>query len=85
MASIPHPVNDVIKRVDGTLAAVDELLNRVDSTLANVETLLRELHGELALLREVPDMAAKLDEVHAIVSERATPERDSAGAGPRSS
>ena len=33
MGLIPNPVNDTLRRVDGTITTVDELLVRVDDTL----------------------------------------------------
>jgi hypothetical protein len=67
MASlVPNPVGGIIRRVDGTLETVDGVLGRVDQTLAEVKDLLTELEGELQLLHQVPEMAAKLDEIHRI-------------------
>ena len=68
---IPNPVGDVLKRVDGTLGTVDDVLLRVDTTLGEVRTLLAELRDELELLHQVPEMAAKLDEIHRLVSKGA--------------
>jgi len=67
---IPNPVGDLLKRVDGTLGTVDDVLVRVDTTLGEVRSLLAELQNELHLLRQVPEMAAKLDEIHRILTER---------------
>ncbi|MEA2126753.1 MAG: hypothetical protein QOI80_3535 [Solirubrobacteraceae bacterium] len=70
-----NPVGDLLKRVDRTLGSVDPVLGRVDGTLGDatevlqhVRGLLTELESELALLREVPEMKVKLDEIHALVS-----------------
>ena len=75
MALIPNPVGDVLKRVDGTLGTVDDIMRRVDgqlgdvnTTLAEVRSLLADLEEEMQLLRQVPDMAAKLDEIHRMVA-----------------
>lgn len=75
MSLIPNPVGDVLKRVDGTLGNVDVVLPQVEKTLGEATTVLREvrsllseLHEELQLLRQVPEMAAKLEEIHGIVS-----------------
>ena len=70
MTLIPNPVGDVLRRVDGTLLTVDDVLVRVEGTLNEVRSLLTELQGELQLLHQVPDMAAKLDEIHRILTER---------------
>ena len=71
MALLPNPVGDVLKRVDGTLVTVDDVLVQVDATLAEVRALLAELQADLHLLRQVPEMAAKLDEIHRLLVERA--------------
>ena len=68
MALIPNPVGDVLKRVDGTLGTVDDLMRRVDGQLEEVRALLAELEDEMQLLRQVPEMAAKLDEIHRILT-----------------
>jgi hypothetical protein len=67
---IPNPVGDLLKRVDGTLLTVDDVLVRVEGTLSEVSSLLAELQDEMKLLHQVPEMAAKLDEVHRILTER---------------
>ena len=68
-------VEPVLGRVDATLGDVDGTLTSVSGTLAEstavlqqVRDLLVELEAELALLREVPAMKIKLDEIHAAVS-----------------
>ena len=71
MALLPNPVGDVLKRVDGTLGTVDDVLVQVDATLAEVRSLLAELQAELHLLRQAPEMAAKLDEIHRLLAKRA--------------
>ena len=40
----------------------------MNTTLAEVRSLLADLEEEMALLRQVPDMAAKLDEIHRMVA-----------------
>jgi hypothetical protein len=78
---IPGLPTDIFKKVDKTMADVDVVLGRVDTTLADVSTtladatavlsdvrgLLAELHDELELLREVPAMKVKIEEIHAAV------------------
>lgn len=80
MGLLPNP-NDLFKRVDQTLENVDAVLTRVDGTLVDVSatltdatsvlgdvrTLLTELKDQIGLLEQVPAIATKLDEVHAIV------------------
>lgn len=64
-------VEGVLARVDGTLADVSVTLADATSVLGDVRILLMELKEQMGLLEQVPAMAAKLDEVHAIVSRQA--------------
>ena len=74
MALIPNPVGDLLKRVEGTLGNVDAVMPQVEQTvgeatavLVEVRSLLAELQEDLQLIRQVPEMAARLDEIHAAV------------------
>jgi hypothetical protein len=61
-------VDTTLTSVDGTLVEVKSTLAETSETLTQVKTLLSELEGELALLKQLPALAAKLDEVHAAVT-----------------
>ena len=76
MPKLPgNPVADVLRRVNRTIESVEPVLERVDGTLGDatavleqVRELLAELESELVLLREVPEMKAKIEEIHAAVT-----------------
>lgn len=59
--------DETLSTVSTTLTDVDGSLADVDKTLAEVRDLLTRLEGHLAILDMVPDLAVKLDAVHAAV------------------
>jgi hypothetical protein len=46
---------------------VDTKLESVDEVLGQVRALLAELAEEIALVREIPQIKAQLDDIHAAV------------------
>ena len=65
-------VNSKLGDVGGTLATAGTTLGDATAVLREVRSLLAELQSELALLRQVPELAAKLDDIHRIVTELAS-------------
>jgi len=64
---LPNPAGDLMRRVDTTLENVDEVLGRVDTSLAEVTAvladvrgLLSELTAEMALVHQLPEIAAQI-------------------------
>src|SRR5207302_7750710 len=56
-------VNSRLGDVGGTLATAGTTLEDATAVLSEVRSLLAELQSELELLRQVPELAAKLDDV----------------------
>ena len=56
-------------RVDDTLGSVDTTLKDATAVLTDVRGLLVELRDEMELLRQVPAIAAQVDDIHRIVTE----------------
>ena len=68
-------VDKTLANVDEKLGTVDETLGEVSGTLESVKGLLTDLEEEMSLLKRLPEMAAKLDEVHAAVTGSASDPR----------
>jgi hypothetical protein len=62
-----NPVGDVLKKADVVLADAGATLDETKAVLAQVQRLLHELDEEMALVREIPELKKRLDEVHRAV------------------
>ena len=69
-AKKPRPAEDLVRELTSTLADATTTLKDATSVLAQVRELLAELDEKLVLLDEVPEMKAKIEAIHAIVSAR---------------
>ncbi len=62
-----NTVDGTLERVDGTLSDVSVTLTTGEKSRGEVRDLLTSLQSQLALLEDLPRLAAQLDEVHRAV------------------
>jgi hypothetical protein len=71
---LPNPAGDLMRRVDTTLENVDDVLGRVDTSLAEVTSVLTDVRGllgeltaEMALVHQLPEIAAQIQTIADVV------------------
>jgi hypothetical protein len=63
-----NPLGAVLKKADVVLADAGATLDETKAVLAQVQAILHELHEEMALVKEIPELKRKLEQVHEAVA-----------------